>query len=135
MRASLVVATGLLAPGFIQAQERWQPLSGAASSYQVDLLSLMSTNGELRARIQTPDLGNLVMVQELEVRCVTQESRTLARSEYDNDTGKPIPTSAQEADTLWISYSPGSEGHAIVRGLCALARDRKLLGSATRLDI
>jgi hypothetical protein len=136
MRAMLLVVIGFLPPGLIQAQERWQRLPGAASSYHVDLQSLTPTYGVLRARIQRSDLGNLVVVQELEVRCATQESRTLARSEYDNDTGKPIPTSAsQEPDTLWISYPPGSEGHAIVAGLCALGRERKLLGNAARLDV
>jgi hypothetical protein len=136
MRAMLVVAIGLSAPGLVQAQERWQRLPGAASSYQVDLQSLTATDGVLRGRVQTPGLRNLVMVQDLEVRCATQESRTLARSEYDNDTGRPIPTNvSQEADTLWLSYPTGSEGQAIVAGLCALGRERKLLGNAARLDV
>jgi hypothetical protein len=135
MRALLVVVIWLLAPSLTQAQERWQRLSGAASSYQVDLQSLIPTDGVLRARIQT-NFGNQVMVEELEVRCAAQESRTLAQSEYDNDTGKPIPTSArQEADTFWINYPPGSEGHAIVASLCALGHERKLLGNAARLDV
>jgi hypothetical protein len=135
MHPKLLLLAGLLFPSLTQAQVRWQQLPGAASSYRVDLHSLTPSNGVLRARIQTPDVGSVVLVQEVEVRCKTQEARTLARYSYDNDTGKPIPASGdQEADTLWISYPPDSEGHAIVAGLCSLGRERKLLGNAARRD-
>ena len=136
MHPRLLLLSGLVFPSLAEAQERWQQLPGAASSYRVDLHSLTPSNGLLRARIQTPDVGSVMLVQEVEVRCQTQEARTLARSSYNNDTGQPIPASGgEEADTLWISYPPGSEGHAILAGLCALGRERKLLGSAARLDV
>jgi hypothetical protein len=126
-----LLLVGLLSPSLTQAQARWQQLPGAASSYRVDLHSLTASNGILRARIQTPDAGSIVLVQEIEVRCQTEETRTLARSSYDKDTGRPVPTAGgQEADTLWISYPPGSEGDAILAGLCALGRERKVLGNA-----
>jgi hypothetical protein len=135
MRAMLIVF-GFLSPSLIQAQERWQRLPGAARAYQVDLQSLTPSDGVLQARIQTLDVGNLVLVQEVEVRCSTQETRTLARSRYDNDTGRPVANSEpQQPDSLWISYPPGSEGHAILAGLCALGRERKLLGTAAGLDV
>jgi hypothetical protein len=136
MGAILLGVLGFLVASSAQAQERWQRLAGAASSYRVDLHSLTPSDGILRARIQAPDLGSVVLVQEIEVRCQTQESRTLARSSYDNDTGRPVPTfEPQEADTLWISYPAGSEGHALVASLCRLGRERKVVGSATRLDV
>lgn len=136
MRPILLVLLSFLIPSLTQAQERWQRLPGAASSYRVDLHSLTPSDGVLRARIQTPDLGSVVLVQEVEVRCETQETRTLARLSYDNDTGRPVAASErQKADTLWISYPPGSEGHALLAGLCTLARERKLLGSAAQLDV
>jgi hypothetical protein len=135
MRPILLVLAGFLIPSPTQAQERWERLPGAASSYRVDLHSLASSDGVLRARIQTPDLGSIVLVQEVEVRCEPLEARTLARLSYDNDTGRPIPTrERQERDTLWMSYPPGSEGHALLAGLCTLGRERKLLGSATGSD-
>jgi hypothetical protein len=131
MRLMPLILAGFLIPSFTQAQERWQRLSGAASSYHVDLHSLAPSEGVLRARIQTPDLGSIVLVQEIELRCETQEARTLSRLSYDNDTGRPVATGErQETDTLWISYPAGSEGHALVAGLCKLGRERKLLGSA-----
>jgi hypothetical protein len=131
MRPSLLLLIGFLIPSFTQAQDRWQQLSGAASSYRVDLHSLVRSDGALRVRIQTPDVGSVVLVQEMEVRCETQQARTLTRSSYDNDTGRPLPPSGgQQADTLWISYPPGSEGHALLVGICTLARERKLLGAA-----
>jgi hypothetical protein len=136
MHLKLLLLAGFLFPSLADAQQRWQQLPGAASSYRVDLHSLMPSNGILRARIQTPDVGSVVLVQEVEVRCQTGQTRTLAQSSFDNDTGRPIPTSrGQEADTLWISYPPGSEGHAILAGLCALGRERKLIGNAARLDV
>jgi hypothetical protein len=129
MQPTLLVVLGFLAPGLIQAQERWQRLPGAASSYQVDLRLLSASGGVLRARIQTPDVGNVVSVQEIEVRCATHRARTIARKRYDNDTGRPVAESEPpEPDTLWISYPSGSEGHALLAGLCALGRQRKLLG-------
>ena len=135
MRMALVVL-GFLAPSLIQAQERWERLTGAARSYQVDLQSLSPSDGILRARVQTPDIGNLVLVQEVEVRCETEEIRTLARTSYNTDTGRPVATSEpQKADTLWVRYPPGSEGHALVAGLCTLGRERKLLGAAAGLDV
>jgi hypothetical protein len=131
MRLVLIVLLGLPIPSLTLAQEqRWQQLPGAARSYRVDLQSLTSSGGVLQARVQTSDLGSVVMVQELEIRCKREEARTLARLSYDNDTGRLLTTSErQETDTLWISYSPGSEGHALLAGLCSLARDRKLLGA------
>ena len=131
MRLAPMVFLGFLAPSLIQAQERWEALPGAASSYRVDLQSLAVLEGALQARVQTPDVGNLVLVQDLEVRCGTKEVRTLARLSYDNDTGRRVATAeGQERDSLWISYPPGSEGHALLTGICALARERKLLGAA-----
>lgn len=115
MRLILLVLAGFLFPSVIQAQERWQRLPGAASAFQVDLHSLRTADGFLRARVQTADLGGVVLVQEVEVRCGTEEIRTIARFSYDNDTGRPITTSErQEADKLWVSYPFGSEGHALV---------------------
>jgi hypothetical protein len=132
MRLAPIVLLGLLFPSLAEAQERWQRLAGAASSYRVDLHSLALLDGVLQARVQTADVGNVVLVQELEVRCRTEEARTLARLSYDNDTGRRVAKSErQETDTLWISYPPGSEGHALLAGLCTLARERKLLGAAT----
>jgi hypothetical protein len=135
MRLALIVLFGLIIPSLTEAQERWPRLPGAASSYRVDVESLASSGGVLQARVQTPDLGSVVSVEELEVRCETKEARTLARLSYDNDTGRPVaPSERQEMDTLWISYPPGSEGHALLAGLCALARERKLLGTAAGLN-
>jgi hypothetical protein len=131
MRLAPIVFLGFLAPTLLQAQERWQRLPGAANSYRVDLHSLALVDGVLQARVQAPDLGNVVLVQDLEVRCRTKEVRTLARLSYDNDTGRRVATpERQEADTLWVSYPAGSEGHALLTGLCTVARDRKLLGAA-----
>jgi hypothetical protein len=127
MRLALVVLFALI-PSLTQAQERWRQLPGAANSYRVDLQSLASSGGTLHARVQTSDVGSVVSVEELEVRCETKEARTLARLGYDNDTGRPVTPSEREGmDTLWISYAPGSEGHALLAGLCTLARQRKLL--------
>jgi hypothetical protein len=135
MRPILLVLAGFLIPSPTQAQERWQRLPGAASSYRVDLRSLKPSDGALRARVQAPDIGGVILVQEVEVRCAREEVRTLARFSYDNDTGRRISTSErQEADTLWISYPSGSEGHALLTGLCRLGRERELPGSATRSD-
>jgi hypothetical protein len=135
MRAMLLVL-GFLAPSLLEAQERWQRLPGAAKAYQVDLQSLTPSDGVLQARIQRSDLGNVVLVEEIEIRCSTQETRTLARSTIANDTGRPLASSEpQEPDSLWISYPPGSEGHAILAGLCALGHERKLLGTTADLDV
>ena len=132
----LVAVAGALLPTAVDAQERWHRLPAGANAFHVDLRSLSLDQGVLRARVQTSDVGSVVLVQEVEVRCGTEQLRTTARRSYDSDTGQPVQTQAesQQPDALWIAYPPGSEGHALLSGLCQLGRDRKLLGSAKPSD-
>jgi hypothetical protein len=112
------------------AQERWRQLSGAASAFAVDLQSLAREDGILRARVRSHDTGTLVLLEDLEIRCSAGQLRTIAKQQYDSETGRPVPTAGQDRnqpDAPWAEYTPGSEGHAVLSGLCALARDRKLL--------
>lgn len=127
----LVVAGGFLSTA-AKAQEHWYPLPGAASAFHVDVRSLALERGILRARVQTSDLGVVVLVEDVEVRCEREQIRTIARLSYDSDTGRRVPSQpdSQQPDTLWIAYPRGSEGHSLLSGLCQLGRDRKLLGRA-----
>ena len=128
----LLFASAAMAPG-VAAQERWQQLPGAASAYAVDLQSLARGDGILRARVRTRDVGTLVVIEDVEVRCSAAQSRTLNRQQYDIDTGRPAPAASRDGnqqDAHWAEYTPGSEGHAVLSSLCALARDRQLLNLA-----
>jgi hypothetical protein len=126
----LLIATTLVA-SVADAQERWRQLSGAANTFAVDLQSLALEAGVLRARVQTPDQGTIVRVEELEVRCTAEQLRTIAQHHYDSDTGRPVPASQdrKQQDAPWVGFAPGSQGHALVSSLCRLARDRNLLGT------
>jgi protein-S-isoprenylcysteine O-methyltransferase Ste14 len=112
------------------AQERWVPLSGAAADYSVDLHSLHQEAGVVRGRVQSHDVGAVIVVEELEVRCATAQLRTIRRRVYDSDTGRPIRTGStgDPEIALWAEYGPGSQGHALMSGLCRLARERGLVG-------
>lgn len=136
MRLIALFVAGVALPAVTNAQERWHRLSAGAGAFHVDLHSLSLERGTLRARVQTHDRGSIVWVEEVEVRCGTEQLRTTARLSYDSDTGQPIPTQADSelADAPWIGYPRGSEGHALLSALCRLGRDRKLLGSAEPSD-
>jgi hypothetical protein len=132
MRLIPLLITGTLIASVADAQERWRQLSGAASTFAVDLQSLVLEAGILRARVQTPDQGTIVLVQELEVRCTAEQLRTIAQHRYDSDTGRPVPAAGQDRnqqDGPWVGFAPGSQGHALLSSLCRLARDRNLLGT------
>jgi hypothetical protein len=125
----LLLASTLVAPG-AAAQERWHQLPGAASAFAVDLHSLARKDGVLLARIRTRDVGTLVSVEDVEVRCSAGQLRTIRQQDYDIDTDRPVPAAGQEGNqrvARWAEYTPGSEGHAVLSSLCALARGRKLL--------
>lgn len=122
----LMLASALLVQG-ATAQERWRQLPGAASAFAVDLHSLSRAGGVLRARIRTRDVGTLVVVEDVEVRCSADQLRTIKQRRYDGDTGRPAPDvhpDGDQRDARWADYTPGSEGHAVLSSLCALARDR-----------
>jgi hypothetical protein len=132
MRLIPLLIAGTLVASVADAQERWRQLSGAASTFAVDLQSLALEAGVLRARVQTPDQGTIVQVEELEVRCSAEQLRTIALYRYDSDTGRPVPTDSQDRnqqDAPWAGFAPGSQGHALLSSLCRLARDRKLVGT------
>jgi len=132
MRLIALLIAGILAASVADAQERWRQLSGAASTFAVDLQSLALEAGVLRARVQTPDQGTIVQVEELEVRCTAGQLRTIAQYRYDSDTRRPVPTASQDRnqqDAPWVGFTPGSQGHALLSSLCRLARDRKLVGT------
>jgi hypothetical protein len=129
----LLLASTLVAPGAAAAQERWHQLPGAAGAFAVDLHSLARKDGVLLARIRTRDAGTLVSVEDVEVRCSAGQLRTIRQQGYDIDTGRPVSAAGQEGNqrgARWAEYTPGSEGHAVLSSLCALARDRKLLAPA-----
>jgi hypothetical protein len=132
MRLIPLLIAGTLVASVADAQERWRQLSGAASTFAVDLRSLVLEAGILRARVQTPDQGTIVLVEELEVRCTAEQLRTIAQRRYDSDTGRPVPAASQDRnqqDAPWVGFAPGSQGHALLSSLCRLARDRNLLGT------
>jgi hypothetical protein len=119
MRLIPLLIAGTLVASVADAQERWRQLSGAASTFAVDLHSLALEAGILRARVQTPDQG-------------TEQLRTIAQHRYDSDTGRPVPAANQDRnqqDAPWVGFAPGSQGHALLSSLCRLARDRNLLGT------
>jgi hypothetical protein len=123
----LLLAGAFLAPS-VAAQERWHRLPGAASAFAVDLHSLAREDGVLRAQIRARDVGTLVLMEDVEVRCSVGQLRTIKRQQYDGDTGRPVPAAGQNGDQReprWAEYAPGSEGHALLSSLCALARDRQ----------
>ena len=132
MRLIPLLIAGTLVASVADAQERWRQLSGAANTFAVDLHSLALEAGVLRARVQTPDQGTIVLVEELEVRCTAEQLRTIAQHRYDSDTGRPVPAASHDRnqpDAPWVGFAPGSQGHALVSSLCRLARDRNLLGT------
>jgi protein-S-isoprenylcysteine O-methyltransferase Ste14 len=123
---SLFLASTLLVPA-ADAQDRWVPLSGAASDYSVDLHSLRREADVVMARVQSDDLGTVIVVEELEVRCAATQLRTVGRQQYDNDTGRPLLRAEPNPEAaLWADYAPGSQGHALISGLCGLAYKRGL---------
>ena len=124
----LLVASALLfSPA--AAQERWRQLAGSAAAYAVDLQSLTFDAGVLRAEVRTQDLGNTVLVEQLEVRCSQSQLRTVAERRYDRDSGRAVATDNPEPPQRglpWADYAAGSEGHAIIASLCHVARERRV---------
>jgi hypothetical protein len=123
----LLLGTTLVSPA--TAQEHWQRLPGAASAYAVDLGSLALEADILSARIRTHDIGSRLVVQEVQCRCAANQLRTVHEVVYDADTRRPLPGTSRgkaEEGTAWPEYVAGSEGHALLSGLCTLARERKL---------
>ena len=113
------------------AQEHWQRLPGAAKAYAVDLGSLAREADILGARIRTHDVGSRFIVQEVQVRCASNQLRTVHQELYDVDTRRPVPGTSRgkgEKRTVWPEYTAGSEGHALLSSLCALARERNVFG-------
>jgi len=131
MRLIALLIAGTLVASVADAQERWHKLSGAASTFSVDLQSLALEAGVLRAQVRTRDSGTLVLVEELEIRCSAEQLRTIAQHEYDSDTGRLVPAleDRNQQDAPWAGYTPGSQGHALLSSLCRLARDRNLVGT------
>lgn len=131
MRVIPLLIAGALAASVCNAQERWRRLPGAARTFAVELQSLALEGGVLRARVRSPDLATVVLVEELEIRCTTGQLRTIAKHQYDSDTGRPLPaTDGSQEDAPWVEYARGSQGYALVSSLCHLARDRNLFGTA-----
>jgi hypothetical protein len=126
----LSLLAALLAPQVV-AQQQWRQLPGAAKAYAVDLHSLLREGGVLSARIRTHDVGSRIIVQQVEVRCLSKQLRTIDEKLYDGDTGRPLPpvdAGRSDGGAAWPEYEAGSEGHALLSSLCALARERKTLG-------
>jgi hypothetical protein len=129
----LSLMAALLAPQ-VGAQQQWRQLPGAAKAYAVDLHSLVREGGVLSARIRTHDVGSRIIVQQVEVRCLSRQLRTIDEKLYDGDTGRPLPpidaadAARSERGSVWPEYEAGSEGHALLSGLCALARERDIPG-------
>jgi hypothetical protein len=120
----------ILAPQIL-AQEQWRRLSGAAQAYSVDVQSLRQEAGVLTARIRTHDVGSRTIVQRVQVRCASNQLRTVDEESYDSDTGRPVPQAIEDrhADgSAWPEYASGSEGYAVLSSLCELARRKGLLG-------
>jgi protein-S-isoprenylcysteine O-methyltransferase Ste14 len=132
---ALVVSTFLVPAA--NAQERWVNLSGAAADYLVDLHSLQRDGDILRARVQTGDVGSLIVVEEVEVRCAATQLRTVDRRQYDSDTSRPLPNQPgpNTEAARWADYSPGSQGHALISSLCGLAGERGSLGVGARSGV
>jgi hypothetical protein len=117
----------------LAAQEEWQQLPGAAEAYAVDLHSISRDRGVLSARIRTRDVGSGIIVQQVQVRCASSQLRTIGEELYDGGTGRPLhqpDEGRREVGSVWPEYEVGSEGHALVSGLCALARKRNVQGPA-----
>jgi hypothetical protein len=128
MRFIFLFLMGAIVVPRAAAQERWQQLPGAAQAYAVDLQSLAWKGDILEARIRRRDVGSRIVVQHVQVRCAMNQLRTVGEELYDEDTGRPLPpTWAGDPNdsARWPEYEPGSEGHALLSGLCALARKRK----------
>lgn len=131
MRFILLSLLGtLLAPPAV-AQESWKQLAGAAQAYAVDLESLDRDGDILNARIRTHDVGTRMIVQFVQVRCTSNRLRTIGEDLYDAETRRSVPQpnagKPDDSDT-WPEYEAGSEGHALLSSLCALARERNLIG-------
>jgi hypothetical protein len=112
------------------AQEHWEQLPGAARAYAVDLRSLGREGSILTARIRTHDVGSRLVVQHVQVRCALGQLRTVKEELYDRDTGRPLPQDNEGrsgAGSAWPEYEAGSEGHALLSSLCALAHKRNIL--------
>jgi hypothetical protein len=127
----LSLMAALFAPQ-VGAQQQWRQLPGAAKAYAVDLHSLVREGGVLSARIRTRDVGSRIIVQQVEIRCLSRQLRTIDEKLYDGDTGRPLPpidAARSERGTAWPEYEAGSEGHALLSSLCALARERDIPGS------
>jgi hypothetical protein len=121
----LVASALLFSPA--AAQERWRQLAGSAGAYAFDLQSLTVDAGILRAEVRTQDIGNTVLVEQLEVRCTQSQLRTVAKRRYDRDTDRAVASDNPEVprrDVPWADYTAGSEGHAIIASLCDVARAR-----------
>lgn len=130
MRLMMPIFLAVVLPARVAGQQQWQQLPGAGQAYAVDVHSLANEGGLLRARIRTRDMGNRIVVQEVQVRCASSQLRTVRRQVYDADTGKPLPQPAEERTddgSAWPEYAAGSEGHAVLSGLCEIARRRKVL--------
>lgn len=113
------------------AQERWQRLPGAAQAWAVDLQSLGRKGDILEARIRTRDVGSRIVVQEVQVRCTMNQLRTVREEMYDEDTGRALPgAGSPEEGAAWPEYGAGSEGHAVLSGLCAHARKQNIQGTS-----
>lgn len=118
-------------PPQVAAQQQWQQLPGAAQAYAVDIHSLKNEGGILSARIRTRDVGSRIIVQEVQVRCASSQLRTVEQQVYDSDTGRLLPRTIEErkeGGSPWPEYEAGSEGHAVLSGLCEVARQRNVLG-------
>jgi hypothetical protein len=113
------------------AQESWKQLTGAAQAYSVDLQSLERDGDILNARIRTHYADTRVLVQLVQVRCTSNQLRTIGEQLYDAETRRSVPQAKadrpRDRDT-WPEYKAGSEGHALLSSLCALARERNLMG-------
>jgi hypothetical protein len=63
-----------------------------------------------------------------EVISLVGELRTLGQQQYDSDIGRLEPVNPDgQSEAHWAEYTLGSERHAVLSNLCALARDRQLL--------
>ena len=129
MRFMFLFLLGAIVVPRAAAQARWQQLPGAAQAYAVDLQSLARKGDILEARIRTHGVGSQIVVQDVQARCAMNQLRTVGEKLYDEDTGRPLPpTMAGDPNdrATWPEYEAGSEGHALLSGLCALARKQNL---------
>jgi hypothetical protein len=126
MRIPPLLIIGTLVALPLDAQERWRHLPGGAARFAVDLESLAIEAGVLRARVRTP-IDGTILEEQLEIRCSSEQLRTIASQEYDGDTGQLRRSSRDEdhrRDIPWAGYAPGSEGHALLTSVCRLAREK-----------